>query len=323
MLAGYCVPVKGPPAPGPGPGDRVQPCITPGAVDRDFHARNRHAAAGPRPAEEPDRSRFHEAPPREEVGNAGRRHQRVDAHVGARDPRVRGLGTEVVARELLDAVERHGDGIDVRQPLDARHAVPTGHHEAQGSAVLRQQRLAVHRVDHQHVGAHRLGHGEAARVVVLGAAVDAAVGAAEHDLPRTRPHPGRLQQRGKRRAGPLGGRDALLQPRHRGVARRGLAAPVARTFERDAQGLGGQRPDLVEGQRARPLDLPADRQPPLRGVGRRDVEVDEQVVQAGRGYVVAQGLERHAAVARRERHFLLHVAADDRRTACLAHGTTL
>ena len=43
--------------------------------------------------------------------------------------------------------------------------------------------------------------------------------------------------------------------------------------------------------------------------------MDQQVVQAGGRELVAQGLERHAAVARGERHFLGGIAAGDRRAA--------
>jgi hypothetical protein len=47
-----------------------------------------------------------------------------------------------------------------------------------------------------------------------------------------------------------------------------------------------------------------------------NVKVDEQVVQPGGRQVVAQRLERHAAIAAGEREFLAGVAADERRAAC-------
>jgi hypothetical protein len=43
--------------------------------------------------------------------------------------------------------------------------------------------------------------------------------------------------------------------------------------------------------------------------------MDQQVVQAGRGELVTQRLERHAAIARGERDFLGGIASGDRRAA--------
>ena len=59
----------------------------------------------------------------------------------------------------------------------------------------------------------------------------------------------------------------------------------------------------------------SDLQPPRRFLNNRNVEVDEEVMQPGRSELVAQGLERHAAIARGERDFLCGIAPRDRRTA--------
>ena len=64
---------------------------------------------------------------------------------------------------------------DRAQPLHVRHPVPAGHDQAQRIAVLRRQRLAVHRVGEQHLVAQRIVEREAALVDMLDAALDAAV----------------------------------------------------------------------------------------------------------------------------------------------------
>ncbi len=63
------------------------------------------------------------------------------------------------------------------------------------------------------------GH-EAAREIVLVAAVDAAVAAGEHDVTRARREAGTFEQRLQGRAGPFGGADRLVMP--------GLTLPARR-----------------------------------------------------------------------------------------------
>ena len=62
--------------------------------------------------------------------------------------------------------------------------------------------------------------------------------------------------------------------------------------------------DFMERQGVRPLDRAANLEPPCRWIDVRNVEVDQQVVQAGWRHVVAQRLERHAPVARRQLQLL-------------------
>src|SRR4029450_701355 len=61
----------------------------------------------------------------------------------------------------------------------------------------------------------------------------------------------------------------------------------------------GPPPQLVHGQGERAGHRPAHLQGPAALVGLGDVEVDQQVVEADRGDVVAQGLKGHAVVAGR------------------------
>jgi len=53
---------------------------------------------------------------------------------------------------------------------------------------------------------------------------------------------------------------------------------------------------LVQRQRERSLDQTSELEPPLGRVHVRNVEVDQQVVEAERRELVAQRLERHAVV---------------------------
>ena len=57
------------------------------------------------------------------------------------------------------------------------------------------------------------------------------------------------------------------------------------------------RPEVVDGERKGSLDQPVDLHGPRGLVGRRDVEVDHQVVHPRRRHVVAEPLEVHAVVA--------------------------
>ena len=60
-----------------------------------------------------------------------------------------------------------------------------------------------------------------------------------------------------------------------------------------------------------PVDQAPDLELPAAFIRVRDVEMNEEIVQPGRRYFVTQRLERHAAVARRERDLLGGEAARD------------
>ena len=180
--------------------------------------------------------------------------------------------------------------------------------------MLRRQRSAVHGVRNQNLLAHRLVQRQAAREVMLDAVVEAAIGAVEDDLLDAIAQPGPLQQPGERHAGPLGSRDAFLQPGHRRVTGRDLAAAVAGALQSGAYGQAVFRSELGERHGKGPLHQAADAEAPAL-VGRRDIEVDQQVVQSGWRDVVAQCLERHAMIARSQLDFLGRIAPNDGRAA--------
>jgi hypothetical protein len=145
---------------------------------------------------------------------------------------------------------------------------------------------------------------------MLHAAVDAAIRAEKSDLAHARVEPGALQQQPQRHARPVRRGHAFLDPGHGGVARRELGTPVPRALQSHAQRARGERPKLFRrnGERLR--------HPPSQGESRRrrrDVEMDQQVMQACRRERFAQRLERHAVIARGECHFLPREATDDGR----------
>src|SRR5438034_10855511 len=74
------------------------------------------------------------------------------------------------------------------------------------------------------------------------------------------------------------------------------------------------RSELGERQGKGPLHQAADAEAPAL-VGRRDIEVDQQVVQSGWRDVVAQCLERHAMIARSQLDFLRRMVPNDGRAA--------
>ncbi len=87
---------------------------------------------------------------------------------------------------------------------------------------------------------------------------------------------------------------------------------VAGALHRHRELDRGESAELLERERQRPLDEPADLEPPGAGIDIGDVVVREQVVEADRRDVPAQRLERHRVVPRRELKLL---DADD-----LAHA---
>ena len=167
--------------------------------------------------------------------------------------------------------------------------------------MLRLQRSPVHRVGEQHLFAGRLGDGEAALVEVHVVVLDAAVGAGEDDLGALGAQAGLMQERGERCARPLGRADRLAHPGLADRAGRHEGASVAGAFHRDRHRDGRPGLDLAEREVDFALDQAADAQTVGCGVDVRDVEVDEEVVHAGRRDRVAEALERHPAVAQGER----------------------
>ena len=83
-----------------------------------------------------------------------------------------GVAHDPVRAGLLVALELVLDRGDRAEPLHVGHPVPAGHDQPHREAVLRKERRAVHLVREQDVVAERLGDAEAARVVVLAAALD-------------------------------------------------------------------------------------------------------------------------------------------------------
>ena len=164
-------------------------------------------------------------------------------------------------------------------------------------AVLRRQRLVVHRVHEQDVAPAHLGDRQGALVVLLDASFDAVVGAGEHDVDGVVGDTGVGEHVGERGAGPARRADGLVNHgwlTGRGVSRaRPLPAhsnvTVCVTWGRP------RRSCEVEGERSghRAVDPQSVR---LRVDG-RDVVVDEHVVQPRRAHVVTQHLEREPVVA--------------------------
>lgn len=135
---------------------------------------------------------------------------------------------------------------------------------------------------------------------MLDALVDAAIPAREDHLGGAVEHPGLLEEGPQRRPGPLRVPDRVVEPGH--VDRPGPRErpPVARALQRDRGGHPLAALEVRERQRHRPADEPPDLEAIGRCVERRDVEVDQQVVQADRRDRVPQGLQRHAVVAEGE-----------------------
>ena len=137
------------------PGERAERIeergVLPGAVDAELDARDRrHAGPGAAVDDRP-------APARRSAGASGSRGSRAGSSVRAGAsvspacPGSSGPRPVAVGDGLLIAVERRRDGIDARQPLDLRHAVPAGNQQAERETVLRLERPPVHLVGEEHV----------------------------------------------------------------------------------------------------------------------------------------------------------------------------
>ena len=164
--------------------------------------------------------------------------------------------------------------------------------------MLGLERPPVHFIGEQNLGAQRVRHGQAARVVVLVALLSAVVGSGEDQLHCIGLHSGVFQNGGEGSAGPLSRADGLVEPRLADWAGQQPGATVAGTFERDGHRLRGPRADVVETEFKRASDVSGDAQAPGNGIEVGDIEVDEQVVEAGGRHVIAERFERQTAVAR-------------------------
>src|SRR3979411_1773057 len=117
------------------------------------------------------------------------------------------------------------------QPFDMRHAVPAGDDKAQRKPMLRSQRLAVHLVSDEDFIATRIGHGQAALVVLLDATLHSSIEAGEDNLDGVGERARGLKQRSERRPGPLRVADSLQDP---GLADRTwseMSSPIAGALE--------------------------------------------------------------------------------------------
>src|SRR4051794_39997542 len=273
------------------------------AVGAELHPPD-PAAARPRAPGDRRASAGHAAQPREELGDAGRGHERPRPLAGDRVAGVAVVALVGVEDGLRDALERLRDGCDRPQPLHRRHAVPVGHHEPQRVPVRRRKRLSVHRVREEGVAGQRVGDRQAALVVVLDALVEPAVRAGEHDLDRVVEQSRLLEHAPQQRARPLGAPDRLLVPRSRDRPRDEVRAAGAGALHHDRHRQRRPSAQVVHRQSERSPDAAVDAQFVSGLVDRGHVEVDEHVVHADRRDRPAERLERDAGVAQREADLL-------------------
>src|SRR5918996_3234553 len=310
VLAGPRVPSEAPATPGPA-AERVglELRLGPGraAVGRDVHAHDRGDAR-------PGATLHHvladgyDSRARQELGDPRRDHQRADVDSANRLADLVLIPAEPVGVALLVAVEGLVDHVDAREPLHARHPVPAGNEQPERKAVLRRERHPVHLVREEHVVAERVLERDAARVVLLLAALDAAVEPGEQYLDRAVPDSRLLQQASQRRASPACGPDRLEEPRLAHDVRLNVRAPVAGALHGDGDLGGGAGAQNVERERQPPLDVPADLESPDACIDTGNVVVRQEVVKADRREVEPHRLERHPVIACRELELL---AADD------------
>src|SRR6266550_4557833 len=104
---------------------------------------------------------------RQEIGDAGRHHQRARQHPGHGLAQLVPAARDVIGGRLLIAAERPRHQRDRPEPLDMRHAVPPRHHEPQWIAVLRREWLAVDRIGEEDLVTLCLRQAQASLVVLL------------------------------------------------------------------------------------------------------------------------------------------------------------
>ena len=204
----------------------------------------------------------------------------------------------------LVPVERLVDERDAREPLHAGHPVPAGNDEPKREPVLRRQRHAVDLVREERIASEQHLEGKAPLVDLLLTALDTAVEAGEQRIGRAGRDACLLEQLRDAHSAPASGPNCLEKPRLAHDVRFDVHAAVARALHRHGDLDGRARAEVVERQRERALDEPADLQPPRGGIDLRDVVVDEEVVQADRRDVPAERLEWQRVVARRQLELL-------------------
>jgi hypothetical protein len=174
--------------------------------------------------------------------------------------------------------------------------------------VLGLKRPAVHFVGEDDLVAHRFLDGEAAFVGVGDVALDTLVEAGEHEFDCFGAESGVFEDPAERGAGPFGGADGLDEP--------GLADGTG--VEEGAAVRAAADLIQVEGEGA--LHKAADVQAPICEFDAGDVEVDEEVVDAGGRDGVAERLQGHAAVAGGELYLLAVEVAGRGQAAAIADG---
>ena len=246
----------------------------------------------------------HQAHPGVEIRHAGRRHQRAHPLPGDRLAALALPHRITIGADHVVALERPPGQLDPRHPLDACHAVPARHHQAQRPAVLRRQGLAVHRPGEQHALVQRVRDRKAALVALDLVRLHAGIEACEHRLERALSRARLLEQGAKRRPGPLGGADRLQEPGLAARPRAHARPTVAGAFHGHPPRDRRPRHQIGEPERQLAPDEAPQLEPEALRPHDRDVEVHQQIVQPRRRDVVAQRLERHAPVARRELQLL-------------------
>ena len=169
--------------------------------------------------------------------------------------------------------------------------------------MLRRQRLAVHLVGEQHLVAERLLERQRRWKACSTSALDAAVEPGEEHLDRAVRDADLVEQRPQRRAGPTSGADGLEQPRLADRSRLEPRPAVPGALHRHGE-LGPRAALAAPRAPSESSRSPPTHEPPGVGLDGRDVVVGQQVVQPDRRDRVAQRLERHPVVARRELELL-------------------
>ena len=281
---------------------RAENGVRPRAVDADLHALDR---ATPRPgtAEELDAPGFDYAVAAEEVRDAGRHHQRTRPDSRDRLARFVAVRRVVVGRRLLVALNG-----SVTASIEVSHLTlvmpyQPGTIRRSGIAVLRLQRPAVHLVDEHHLGSlaplRRSGCAGSPARSRPGSPRSAPVKTTSTASSR---RPGSLEQRPQRRARSI---RPCRSPRTATAGSSAVGCSRARPLPAHSSVTGDASLRGMALSSAKLSSNGASTAPPILSrqesrVDRRNVEMDQQVVQPGRRQVVAQRLERHAAVARGE-----------------------
>jgi hypothetical protein len=204
----------------------------------------------------------------------------------------------VAGLELADV--RLGQDVDVLEPFHGGDAVPVGHDEPEGRAVVSVERLAVHLIGDQDLG-FRIGgvgegqgplEGQVGGVDVLKDRVEqvgAVVGAGEADLDARGGRLGLLEHLVQEGAGPASGGDGVVTPWFADRQRSHRQAPVPGAFQRDDPLDRGHGTQVVQRQGPRLVDRATDLEGSVVG-GDREVAAD--IVELGRGDVALEGLRR-------------------------------